>query len=206
MVETTRKKHWEEVYSSKAETDVSWYQEEARLSLDLIRTFAPREGGRIIDVGGGASVLVDGLLKLGLEQVAVLDIAEAALLKARSRLGEEAKKVRWVVADVTTVQDLGVFDLWHDRAVFHFLTVAEDRKRYVELAERTIPVGGHLVMATFAKGGPNRCSDLDVCRYDAGTLSAELGPGFVLVEQAHERHATPRGASQEFFYGVFERR
>ncbi|OJW06988.1 MAG: hypothetical protein BGO49_27465 [Planctomycetales bacterium 71-10] len=205
MFETSRKNHWEGVYSSKAETDVSWYQEEARLSLDLIRAFSPPEGC-IIDVGGGASVLVDGLLKLGYERVTVLDIAEAALQKARSRLGDDAAKVRWVAADVTSLQDLGAFDLWHDRAVFHFLTSPDDRGRYVELAERTIPSGGHLVMATFAKGGPTRCSDLDVCRYDAASLSAELGPGFVLVNETCERHVTPWGALQDFFYGVFERR
>ena len=157
-------------------------------------------------MGGGASVLVDGLLKLGYERVTVLDIAEAALQKARSRLGDDAAKVRWVAADVTSLQDLGAFDLWHDRAVFHFLTSPDDRGRYVELAERTIPSGGHLVMATFAKGGPTRCSDLDVCRYDAASLSAELGPGFVLVNETCERHVTPWGALQDFFYGVFERR
>ena len=154
MIATDRKTHWETVYSTKAETGVSWYQDEPRLSLELIGAVAPAEGGRIIDVGGGASVLVDRLLDLPFGEIAVLDISETALGKARARLGERAERVRWVVADVTEAPELGTFDVWHDRAVFHFLTDAADRRSYVELARQTVPEGGHLIIATFADDGP----------------------------------------------------
>ena len=141
-------------------------------------------GGRIIDVGGGASVLVDRLLDRPFEEIAVLDISETALGKAKSRLGERAERVEWIVADVTEATDLGTFDVWHDRAVFHFLTDAADRRKYVELARRTVPGGGHLIIASFADDGPKRCSDLDVCRYNAETMAAELGEGFSLVQRS----------------------
>jgi SAM-dependent methyltransferase len=205
MIATDRKDHWEAVYSTKAETGVSWYQDEPRLSLELVGAVAPAEGGRIIDVGGGASVLVDRLLDLSFGQIAVLDISETALGKARARLGERAERVRWVVADVTEGPELGTFDVWHDRAVFHFLTDPDDRRSYVELARQTVPLGGHLVIATFADDGPMRCSDLGVSRYNARSLASELGEGFSLVREARETHATPWGSSQAFVYGVFKR-
>jgi SAM-dependent methyltransferase len=205
MIATDRKTHWEHVYSTRAGTGVSWYQDEPRLSLELIGAVAHADGGRIIDVGGGASVLVDRLLELPFGEVAVLDISETALGKARARLGERAGRVRWVVADVTEAPELGTFDVWHDRAVFHFLTDPDDRRSYVELARKTVPEGGHLVIATFADDGPRRCSDLDVCRYNARSLASELGEGFSLVRGAGETHATPWGSSQPFFYGVFRR-
>jgi SAM-dependent methyltransferase len=205
MLQAQRKEHWEAVYQAKGETGVSWYQSEPRLSLELIRSVAPPARGRIIDVGGGASILVDRLLDLPFERIAVLDISEAALSKSRSRLGERASRVEWIVADVTEAESLGTFDVWHDRAVFHFLTDAADRRKYVELARRTVPVGGHLIIATFADDGPKRCSDLDVCRYNAKTLGAELGESFSLVRDASETHTTPWGSSQAFFYGVFRR-
>ena len=205
MVTLDRKAHWERVYSTKGEVEVSWYQDEPRLSLELIRAVVPATGGRIIDVGGGTSVLVDRLLELPFEAIAVLDISETALGKARLRLGERARRVRWLSADVTDVDDLGTFDIWHDRAVFHFLTDVSDRKRYVELARRTVFEGGHLIVASFADDGPKRCSDLDVCRYNAKTMGAELGEGFSLVREARETHTTPWGSSQAFFYGVFRR-
>lgn len=205
MIATDRKDHWEHVYSTKAETGVSWYQDEPRLSLELIRAVAPAERGRIIDVGGGASILVDRLLDLPFGEIAVLDISETALGKARARLGERAERVRWVVADVTEAPELGTFDVWHDRAVFHFLTDPDDRRSYVELARQTVPEGGHLVIATFADDGPKQCSNLDVCRYNARSLAAELGEGFSLIRETRETHTTPSGASQSFIYGVFRR-
>jgi SAM-dependent methyltransferase len=206
MLDTQRKQHWEAIYQTRGETNVSWYQDDPRLSLDLIRAFAPAEGGRIIDVGGGDSVLVDRLLDLTFERIAVLDISETALGKARLRLGELASRVQWLTADITAVESLGTFDIWHDRAVFHFLTDAADRRKYVELTRQTVAEGGHLIIATFADDGPKRCSDLDVCRYNASTLGTELGRGFSLVREAREMHTTPRGSSQAFFYGVFRRR
>jgi len=205
MVEADHKTHWEEIYSTTAATGVSWYQDEPRLSLELIRAVKPHDGGRIIDVGGGASLLVDRLLDLPCKRIAVLDIVEAALAKARSRLGERAGRVEWIVADITEVRDVGTFDVWHDRAVFHFLTDAADRKRYVDLALRTISEGGHLLIASFADDGPKRCSDLDVCRYNAASLATELGEGFSLVREARETHVTPLGSPQAFFYGAFRR-
>jgi len=193
MIQSSRQRHWEAVYSSRSETEVSWYQEDPRLSLELIRAFAPAESGRIIDVGGGASVLVDRLLRLSFGRIAVLDVSEAALTTSRGRLGGQAERVEWIAADVTAIEDVGVFDLWHDRAVFHFLTEPDDRRKYVDLARRTIPSGGHLILATFADNGPTRCSGLDVRRYDADTMTAELGEGFTLVEQRRETHVTPSG-------------
>lgn len=204
MIATDLKGHWEHVYSTKPEAGVSWYQDEPRLSLELIGAVAPAKGGRIIDVGGGASVLGDRLLDLPFGEIAVLDISETALGKARARLGERAERVRWVAADVTEAPELGTFDVWHDRAVFHFLTDAEDRRSYVELARNTVPEGGHLIIATFADDGPKRCSNIDVCRYNARSLADELGEGFSLVREARETHTTPWGSSQPFFYGVFK--
>jgi SAM-dependent methyltransferase len=205
MIATDRKTHWEQVYSTKPEAGVSWYQDDPRLSLELIGAVASAGGGRIIDVGAGASVLVDRLLDLPFGEIAALDISETALGKARARLGERAEQVRWVVADVTEAPALGTFDVWHDRAVFHFLTDPDDRRSYAELARVTVPGGGHLIIATFADDGPRRCSDLDVCRYNARSLASELAEGFSLVREARETHTTPWGSSQAFFYGIFKR-
>jgi len=205
MANTARKAHWEAVYASKEATSVSWYQAEPLLSLKLIDAVRPSGGGRIIDVGGGASVLVDRLLDRPLDQIAVLDIAETALGKAKVRLAERANRVQWITADVTKIEDVGTFDVWHDRAVFHFLSDSADRRKYAELARRTVPQGGHLIIASFADNGPKRCSDLDVCRYNAESLAAELGEGFSLINQAEETHTTPWNASQAFIYGVFRR-
>jgi ubiquinone/menaquinone biosynthesis C-methylase UbiE len=204
-VETDRKSHWEKVYRTHSETSLSWYQAEPRTSLELIRAAAPGSGGSIIDVGGGASVLVDRLLELPFARIAVLDIAATALSAGRQRLGNRGRRVEWITADVTAIGDVGTFDIWHDRAVFHFLTDPADRAKYAALARRTVPAGGHLIIAAFADDGPKRCSDLNVCRYNAASLAAELGQGFTLVSQASETHLTPRGASQAFFYGVFKR-
>jgi 2-polyprenyl-3-methyl-5-hydroxy-6-metoxy-1,4-benzoquinol methylase len=205
MVATKLKEHWDAVYQSKGETGVSWYQREPRLSLELIKAVAPARGGRILDVGGGASVLVDRLLSLPLERITILDISETALSQARSRLGECAAEVEWIVADITELDDVGIFDVWHDRAVFHFLTDALDWWKYVELARMSVSPGGHLIIATFADDGPKRCSGLEVRRYNAQTMAAELGEGFSLVKEAREAHTTPSGSSQAFFYGVFRR-
>jgi SAM-dependent methyltransferase len=206
MVDMNRKAHWEEVYATGGEAGVSWYQAEPRLSLELIQSVAPAAGGRVIDVGGGASLLVDRLLDLPFERIAVLDIAETAIDKARLRLGERSKRVQWIAADVTGIWDVGTFCVWHDRAVFHFLTDAADRRKYVDLARRTLPEGGHLIIASFADDGPRRCSGLDVCRYNADSMAAQLGEDFWLVRDARETHTTPGNAAQAFFYGVFRRR
>jgi SAM-dependent methyltransferase len=171
-----RKTHWEDVYTRRAETEVSWFQPEPALSLALIRAACPA-GGRVIDVGGGASVLVDRLLDAGFERPAVLDVSGAALARSRARLGPDgAARVEWVEADVTAAADVGTFDLWHDRAVFHFLTAPDDRRAYVGLATRTVRPRGHLVLATFAAdGGPTRCSAASTC---ASTTRRRLPPNW----------------------------
>ncbi len=199
-----RKQHWENVYATKAATDVSWYESQPRVSLELIEEATPSRG-RVIDVGGGASLLVDRLLDRDFAKIAVLDISQRALATARGRLADRAEQVEWIAGDVTMLDDVGQFDVWHDRAVFHFLTKAQDRRRYVELALRTLPRGGHLILGTFALAGPPKCSDLDVCRYDAQRLSGELGPQFELVRQLAHTHATPWGKPQPFFFALFER-
>lgn len=150
-------------------------------------------------------MLVDRLLDYPFDRLAVLDVSATALERSRSRLGDRAKRVEWIEADVTGEPDLGTFDVWHDRAVFHFLTDAGDRKKYLELARRTLPVGGYLILATFAPDGPARCSDLDVCRYDAFSLAAMVGPGFDVVRELRESHLTPWGSPQAFQYAAFLR-
>jgi 2-polyprenyl-3-methyl-5-hydroxy-6-metoxy-1,4-benzoquinol methylase len=198
----SRKDHWESVYESKTDAEVSWTQDEPRLSLSLIHEHCP--AGRVIDVGGGTSVLADRLVD-DVYDVAVLDISATALQHARHRLGDRAAQVQWIVADVTHVDTLGVFDVWHDRAVFHFLTDPADRAAYVTLLSRTIRPGGHAVIATFALDGPQKCSGLDVRRYDAARLAAALGDGFELIQSLPETHRTPWGKDQSFVYGVLRR-
>jgi SAM-dependent methyltransferase len=199
-----RQAHWNRVYASKSETEVSWYQAEPALSLQLIRQFCPA-GGSVIDVGGGASLLLDRLLDEHFKKLAVLDISAEALGRSKARLGAKADEVQWLVGDVTELTTLGEFDIWHDRAVFHFLTDQEDRRRYAQLAAQTLPAGGHLILATFAGDGPTRCSGLDVCRYDVLSARKELGDAFSIVGELNETHTTPWGKPQNFFYGVFRR-
>lgn len=197
------REHWQSVYSQKPDDQTSWHQTDPQPSLQLI--LDAMRGGRVIDIGGGASVLVDRLIGLRFTRIAVLDISSAALNRAKVRLGEAADWVEWIAADVTAVENLGQFDLWHDRAVFHFLTDPRDRKEYVALARRTVSVGGHLVIGTFATDGPDKCSGLDVCRYDADSLRDEFGDGFKLAGELKHTHLTPWGTRQPFFYGTFRR-
>jgi SAM-dependent methyltransferase len=195
------KEHWERVYD-KSDAEHSWTQAEPRLSLELIGEVCG--SGRIIDVGGGSSRLAELLLDHGYE-VAVLDISERALERARGRLGRRAGYVQWIAADVTSNPDPGVCDVWHDRAVFHFLTDAADRAAYVSLLTRTLRPGGHAIIATFSPEGPPKCSGLDVRRYDGPALAAEIGPEFELLKSVPEVHTTPWGNTQAFQYSVFRR-
>lgn len=197
-----RKEHWESIYASKNNDGLSWTQPEPRLSLSLIKEVCPR--GRIVDIGGGTSSLAAGLLDAGYT-VAVLDVSEAALTRAQARLGSRAGEVRWIVADVTASPDLGTFEVWHDRAAFHFLTSPVDRAAYIALMARTIVSGGHVVMAAFAPDGPEKCSGLEVCRYDGPSLAATLGKEFSLLKSEPELHLTPRGTPQSFQYSLFLR-
>jgi ubiquinone/menaquinone biosynthesis C-methylase UbiE len=197
----TNRDHWEEVYRRKAPSEVSWYQPEAKLSLDLIRRIASDTGSAIIDVGGGASTLVDGLLDAGYARLTVLDIAGAALAVTRQRLGERAADVTWLESDVLTVSlPSATYDVWHDRAVFHFLTDPVDRQRYVEQTRKAVKPGGHVIVASFGPEGPMRCSGLDVVRYSPDAMHSEFGQGFRLLDSVREDHHTPMGTTQAFVY------
>jgi len=195
------KQHWERVYSSKPTDAVSWFQAHAEMSLRLIKDTGVLPAGAIIDVGGGASTLVDDLLSRGYSNLTVLDLSAAALRAAKDRLGLNADKITWLEADITKVQlPLHAYDLWHDRAVFHFLTESKDREAYVGAALRAVKPGGHVIVATFAEDGPNQCSGLPVMRYSANDLHAEFGAPFSLVHHEKESHHTPFGTVQEFTY------
>ena len=195
------KNHWEHVYSTKKTESVSWFQEHAEQSMQLIRgTGVPCSAG-IIDVGGGASTLVDDLLSSGYCAVSVLDLAAAALSVAKARLGERASEVQWTEGDITKVLlPVHAFYVWHDRAVFHFLTSKEDRAAYVDTVLRSVKPGGHVIVATFAEDGPIQCSGLPVMRYGPSELHAEFGSPFSLVQHQREEHHTPFGTVQKFVY------
>ena len=193
--------HWEAVYQTHKPNEVSWFQPEARVSLDLIRSVTPSVRSRIIDVGGGPSTLVDGLIASGYIDVTVLDLSATALAHARQRLGGLASRVCWVEADaLTDTLPAASFDVWHDRAVFHFLTRPADRRRYIEQVRRVVRPGGHVLVATFADDGPTHCSGLPVERYGTTTLHGKFGSDFRLVASRREEHLTPNGKLQPFVY------
>lgn len=198
-----RKDHWEKVYRDKSPLAVSWYQREPSLSLSLIAGAELPPDAPIIDVGGGASTLVDSLCDAGYRNVSVLDISPSALAHSKHRLGRKATRVHWYEGDATRFKPPHRFALWHDRAVFHFLTSAVDRKNYIEVLRQALQPGGHLVMLTFAIDGPVKCSGLDIVQYDADKMSSELGADFKLVETGHEVHITPAGNQQKFAYFRF---
>jgi SAM-dependent methyltransferase len=202
---TDTKSHWDTVYENNDPLKVSWYQEEPKTSLELIaHTGADKDAG-IIDVGGGASAMVDRLLERGHENVAVLDISEKALACARARLGDKAGKVEWLTADVTRFQPAHVYEIWHDRAVLHFLTNYQDRMSYIDVLKRSLSATGHVIIGAFAIGGPERCSNLPVVQYDADKIQRLLGEAFRLEEQRQETHVTPGGKEQEFAFFRFQR-
>jgi SAM-dependent methyltransferase len=194
-----RKAHWENVYGTKAPDAVSWYRPHLETSLALIERAAVEHSAAIIDVGGGASTLVDDLLARGYKYLTVLDISQAALDMARKRLGPAGEGVHWLAGDVTEVAlPAQAYDVWHDRAVFHFLTAPEQRAAYVRQVLRAMKRGGHVIVSTFGPEGPVKCSGLDVMRYDAEALHAEFGARFRLVESSKEIHQTPFGTTQQF--------
>lgn len=195
------KSHWEKIYRSKGPEEVSWYRPHLEISLALIEEAAPDHGAQLIDIGGGESTLVDDLLARGYRNISVLDISTTALDVVRKRLGAKATDIEWLCGDVTTYPFTGyLYDLWHDRAVFHFLTDPKDRVAYVRQVARAVKPGGHVIVATFGPKGPTTCSGLDVVRYDADALHDEFGPGFQLVRHVTELHQTPGGAVQQFVY------
>lgn len=198
-----RRQHWEHAWTGIDETGKSWFQETPRVSIELIERSGLRTADPLIDIGGGASRLVDHLLARGHRDLTVLDLSAAALGHARRRLGEKADGVTWIVGDVTAFQPGREYALWHDRAAFHFLVSEADRKAYCAVMDKSLAPGGQAIIGTFAPDGPNRCSGLDVVRYDAPGLIAELGPGWELADETREVHVTPAGAEQHFgFYRI----
>ena len=201
-----RKTHWEQVYRDKSPLEVSWYQSAPTLSRELILASGVDRAAPLIDVGGGASTLVDHLLADGYSAVSVLDISAQALTHARRRLGAQADRVCWIEADITQFQPPQVYRLWHDRAVFHFLTATADRAGYRAVLERALAPDGQVIIGTFAPGGPERCSGLPIVQYDAARMQAELGEGFSLLEIRTEAHRTPAGKDQLFNFFRFLKR
>lgn len=196
---------WDWIYATREMTGVGWYEPDPFNSRELVASAIARGARSIIDVGGGASWLIDHLLELDLERVAVLDISDAALTLARHRLGERAARVDWIVGDASSLDELGAFDIWHDRAAFHFLLEPVARRHYVDLAMRTVPDGGTAIVATFADDGPERCSGMPVVRYAPEALAAEFGDGFRLTDSRRYLHHTPAGVPQQFQYSTLLR-
>lgn len=201
-----RKSHWDAIYSARAPNELGWYQAHPEVSLWLIETSGIGKDEPLIDVGGGASLLVDNLAASGFQGVTVLDVSPAAIAAAQARLGAQAGEVRWLAEDITCYTPSETYRLWHDRAVFHFLTAAADRQAYLSTAERALSPGGQMIIATFAPDGPDTCSGLPVVRYDAQSLAQEVGEHFELLETCGETHVTPGGGKQSFSYCRFLRR
>lgn len=199
-----RQQHWDEVYRRKGVGEVSWYQEYPDISLQLIAHCGIAGDEALIDVGGGASVLVDNLLQKGFSRVTVLDISPTAIECARQRLDAREKEVEWLSSDITRFQPDHRYAVWHDRAVFHFLTDESDRQRYLGVLKSALQQGGFLILATFSLDGPERCSGLPVERYDIGKMQSVLGEAFTLIESRQECHLTPDGKEQRFTYGLFK--
>ncbi len=200
-----RKSHWERVYTTRAETEVSWFQANPAPSQEALAVVGAKRESAIIDIGGGASRLVDTLIWDGYGNVTVLDVSAAAITAARARLGRAAEAARWIVADATTWRPERRYDIWHDRAAFHFLTDPADRSAYVERLELGLAPDGHAIIATFAPEGPERCSGLPIVRYDGLSLGAALGRSFELLETRRHDHVTPSGAVQRFQFSLFRR-
>ena len=205
MAEPDRRAHWDSVYRTKREDEVSWFQASPTLSLDLIHAAGVERHASIIDVGGGASRLVDALSDEGFADLTVLDVSEQATETAKARLGARATGVTWIVADVTKWEPEDSYDVWHDRAAFHFLTAPEDRAAYAQRLLRAVRPGGHVIIGTFALDGPERCSGLPVVRHDADSIGTVLGPSFELIETRRHDHQTPMGGSQKFQFSRFQR-
>ena len=201
-----RRAHWDAMYRTEDRARVSWYQAEAAVSMSLIRRYVPTLGSSIIDVGGGASVLVAQLHAAGYGDLTVLDLSGAAIASAQDNLGPAAATIRWIETDILTARlDPGHYALWHDRAVFHFLTDPADRARYVAQARRAVAPGGYVLVASFAEDGPTHCSGLEVMRYSAQSLHAQFGEEFTLLEAQREEHRTPAGQVQAFTYCLCRR-
>jgi SAM-dependent methyltransferase len=199
------KSHWEQVYAEKKPAEVSWYQSHPQHSLSLIGDSGIGTAASIIDVGGGAATLVDHLLETGYRDITVLDIARTAIERVQQRLGDRSQLINWVEGDVTSYSPGQQFDIWHDRAVFHFLTLAHDRECYLKTLHKALKPDGQVIIATFSDSGPSQCNGLDIVRYTPATLSHTLGREYRLVETLTEEHHTPEGGLQQFVYCRFFR-
>ncbi len=195
-----RKQHWEKVYQTRSPSEVSWYQTHPESSLKLIEKEFPNKSIPLIDVGGGASVLVDYLVQAGFTHLSVLDISEQALQYAKNRLQDKSEQIQWYIDDVLTFKAPHQFELWHDRAVFHFLTTSEERHQYVETLKNSLIDQGHVIIATFGIGGPEQCSDLPIKQHNEISMMEELGNEFTLLETFDEYHLTPKNIQQKFSY------
>ena len=199
----TQQAHWESIYAAKGEAEVSWFQETPTPSRELIRLIGAQSFSAIIDIGGGKSRLVDSLLACGFENITVLDLSAKALAAARARLGNNGNKVKWIVADVTEWQPSETYDVWHDRAAFHFLTEQSQQAAYIQRLKAALRRGGHAIIGTFALDGPERCSGLPVTRYSAESLGALLGSDFALIDSRRHEHITPWRTVQRFQFSTF---
>lgn len=200
-----RTEHWQNVYTTKSENEVSWFQDSPAPSLELIGLTGAANDVAMIDIGGGASRLVDALLDRDFGSLAVLDLSVAALETAKARLGTRSNRVRWIVADVTQWQPDRIYDLWHDRAAFHFLTDPADIAAYIVRLKTATAPGSHVIIGTFAPDGPEKCSGLVVSRYDSKSLASVLGQSFQLIDTRRHEHITPWGATQRFQFSTFRR-
>lgn len=204
-MEKTAKNHWDTVYETKTPGQRSWTQEIPETSLDFIHSFGLPKTAKIIDIGGGDSRLVDFLLQEGFENITVLDISDKALEKAKTRLGDSAQKVNWIVSDIAEFQPDTMYDLWHDRATFHFLTLEEQVKKYVQVCGGHVAAGGYLMLATFSEKGPKKCSGLEVKQYSQTTMSTRFEKRFERIKCIEENHFTPAKTSQQFLFCSFRR-
>jgi SAM-dependent methyltransferase len=203
---TQAKSYWDEIYNDTAPDEVSWYRSTHEFSLRLIDASGVKKEDWIIDVGAGASTLIDQLIARGFDKLALLDVSPQALAHTKSRLGELARRIEFIESDIKDFQPQRKFAVWHDRAVFHFLTNAEDRRAYVQALKRALLPGGHVIIATFAMGGPTQCSGLDIVQYDSARLSQELGDSLELLGSQEETHRTPWDSEQKFIYCHFRSR
>lgn len=205
MTNSGRAAHWQTVYESKSESEVSWFQESPSPSLELIALAGAKPTSPVVDIGGGASRLIDALLAAGYADLTVLDLSDAALAVSRARIGAAGDRVDWIVADVTKWQPARNYDIWHDRAAFHFLNASDEQAAYVACVRRAVRIGGHVIIGTFAIDGPEKCSGLPVTRHTADSITALLGAGFTLTDHRRRKHATPWQSVQNFQFSSFIR-
>ncbi|WP_367768676.1 class I SAM-dependent methyltransferase [Flavobacterium sp. WC2421] len=203
-MESNNKNHWETVYETKNPDEVSWTQEIPKTALDYIHSFHLPKNSKIIDIGGGDSNLVDYLIKEGYENITVLDISANAIEKAKERLGKKAEKVNWIVSDITEFKPDEVYDVWHDRATFHFLTTNEQIEKYLTIAKKALT--GYLVIGTFSENGPKKCSGLEIKQYNEETLTTKMGNSFEKLKCIYENHTTPFDTQQHFVFCSFKRK